>query len=82
MRDKTKEYTFGYFRAEVITTMFSIIIFFTLTLWLVFFGYKRIATEQVIDTKVMLISASVGLFFNLYNNKLMLERGTSYSRKL
>ena len=30
----------------------------------------------------MLISATVGFFFNLYNSKLMLERGTIYSRKL
>ena len=30
----------------------------------------------------MLISATIGFFFNLYNGKLMLERGTVYSRKL
>lgn len=82
MKQKSKDFTYGYFRAEVIATSLNIIVIFTVTLWIMFLGYLRIKTEGALNSKIMLISATLSFFLNLYLNKQMMERGSIFSRKL
>lgn len=63
-RSKDKEFTFGYHRAEILGAMTSTIIIWVLTLFLLQEAYNRFINPHEIDANIMLITASIGLFFN------------------
>ena len=65
MRPASKELTFGWHRAEIIGTMISIIFLLTMTLWLLYEAINRLANAEEVKGKEMLITAVMGLFFNL-----------------
>ena len=71
MREATKELTFGWHRAEIIGTMMSVIFLLTLTMWLLFEAINRIVKPQEVKGKEMIITAVMGLFFNLVQMKIL-----------
>jgi zinc transporter 2 len=59
-------FTFGYFRAEIVGAFFSVMIIWILTIILLCESIQRLFdTHHRIDGKIMLISASIGLVFNM-----------------
>lgn len=71
MRPASKELTFGWHRAEIIGTMISVIFLFTLTIWLLFEAMKRIVEPQEVKGPEMIITAVLGLCFNLIQMKIL-----------
>lgn len=71
MRPASKELTFGWHRAEIIGTMISVIFLFTLTIWLVFEAMKRMVDEQEVKGFEMLVTAVMGLIFNLIQMSIL-----------
>lgn len=64
-REASKELTFGWHRAEIIGTIASVIFLLTITMWLLTEAIKRMITPQEVKAKEMMITAVMGLFFNL-----------------
>lgn len=58
-------FTFGYFRAEVVGALVSVITIWILTVILLQEAYERLVDPKPIDAKVMLITAIIGLICNL-----------------
>jgi zinc transporter 2 len=59
-------FTFGYYRAEIVGAFFSVMIIWILTIILLCESIQRLFDiHHHIDGKIMLISASIGLVFNL-----------------
>jgi zinc transporter 2 len=67
----SKELTFGWHRAEIIGTMVSVIFLLTLTMWLLFEAVNRIVKPQEVKGKEMMITAVMGLFFNLIQMQIL-----------
>jgi len=65
LRPASNERTYGWHRAEIMGTLFSIAFLLSLTIWLVFEATKRIYEPQPIESGTMLITAVAGLIFNL-----------------
>ncbi|KAI9471904.1 MAG: cation efflux protein [Benjaminiella poitrasii] len=61
----TKKHTFGFHRAEVIAALVSVLTIWVLTGFLVLEAINRIKSPQVIDAKLMCITASIGVFVNI-----------------
>ena len=57
--------TFGYHRAEIIGALCSVILIWGLTIWLVYEAVLRIMYPGVINGLIMMITASIGLGFNI-----------------
>lgn len=57
--------SFGYHRAEILGAMTSILLIWGLLVWLFTEAIKRIITPEPVDGEVMLITACVGLIFNI-----------------
>jgi len=64
-RPVTKNRTFGFFRAEILASLFNGITLLLITAYIFWEGYKRIVAPEVIDTLPMFIVAVVGLIVNL-----------------
>ena len=58
--------TFGYHRAEVIGALASVVLIWGLTMWLVIMAVDRLFNPQEINGLIMLITACVGLSYNLF----------------
>ena len=63
--------SFGYHRAEVIGTLVSVIGLQALTIWLVYEATLRFFNPPKIDGPIMLITAVLGLLFNLIQMKIL-----------
>ncbi|OBZ91094.1 Zinc transporter 4 [Choanephora cucurbitarum] len=61
----TKRHTYGFHRAEVISALVSVLTIWVLTGFLVFEAIERIRTPQVIDAKLMCITAAIGVMINI-----------------
>ncbi len=57
--------TFGYHRAEIIGALCGVILIWGLTLWLVYEAVLRVIFPAKINGGIMLITAGIGLGFNL-----------------
>lgn len=65
-RPATKRFSFGWYRAEVIGALTSVIMIWAVTGVLVYMAIQRmISKEYNIDATIMLISASVGVVVNI-----------------
>eukprot|EP01017_Pseudomicrothorax_dubius_P005301 TRINITY_DN11307_c0_g1_i3.p1 TRINITY_DN11307_c0_g1~~TRINITY_DN11307_c0_g1_i3.p1 ORF type:complete len:325 (-),score=32.05 TRINITY_DN11307_c0_g1_i3:108-1082(-) len=64
-RPPTPIYTFGFQRAEVIGSFISIMLIWVLTGMLIWEAVERLFHPQLIDTNVMVVTAAIGLAFNL-----------------
>ncbi|RWS20711.1 Zinc transporter 2-like protein, partial [Leptotrombidium deliense] len=62
----TKEKTFGYYRAEVIGALMSILLIWVVTGALVFIAINRLIHNQHdVDARIMVITAAIGVFVNI-----------------
>ncbi|KAI9478662.1 MAG: cation efflux protein [Benjaminiella poitrasii] len=61
----TKRHTFGFHRAEVIAALVSVLTIWVLTGFLVHEAIQRIKNPQVINAKLMCITASIGVLVNI-----------------
>ncbi|EPB89027.1 hypothetical protein HMPREF1544_04150 [Mucor circinelloides 1006PhL] len=61
----TKKHTFGFHRAEVIAALVSVLTIWVLTGVLVMEAIERLRKPQVIDAKLMCITASIGVLVNV-----------------
>ena len=62
---KTKVFTYGYHRAEILGAMASILLIWVLTIGLGVFAYYRILDPPEVDAKIMFGVAIIGLLVNL-----------------
>ncbi|GAA5814277.1 hypothetical protein MFLAVUS_007771 [Mucor flavus] len=61
----TKKHTFGFHRAEVIAALVSVLTIWVLTGFLVKEAIERLRNPQVIDAKLMCITATIGVLVNV-----------------
>ena len=64
-RPANKERTFGFYRSEVLASLFNGITLLLITAYIFWEGYKRIVAPEPIDKLPMFIVAVVGLIVNL-----------------
>ncbi|KAL3103121.1 hypothetical protein niasHS_002307 [Heterodera schachtii] len=63
--NSNRRFTFGYLRAEFIGALASIFIIWTITILMIVFATQRIISGQMtVDTRIMFITALVGIVFN------------------
>jgi zinc transporter 2 len=67
--------SYGYHRAEVIGAMGSILLIWALTVWLIYEAVERVMHPHDVDGKYMLITACIGLFFNIVMGKILHSGG-------
>lgn len=65
-RASTKEFTYGFYRAEILAAIANGIILIFLTLYIFYQSYRRFLTPQRINGPEMFIIAVIGLAANLY----------------
>lgn len=70
-KEASRRLTFGYHRAEVIGALASVILIWGLTLILVLEAIERVIHPVDVDGKTMLITAFLGLVFNLIMVKVL-----------
>jgi len=62
---KTKVFTYGYHRAEILGAMASILLIWLITIVLMVLAYDRIKNPTIVDAKIMFAIAGIGLLVNL-----------------
>ena len=62
---KTKVFTYGYHRAEILGAMVSILLIWVITIVLMALAYDRIKNPTIVDAKIMFGIAGIGLLVNL-----------------
>lgn len=70
-KEANRRLSFGFHRAEVIGALASVILIWALTLVLVLEAIERIINPVKVDGKIMLVTASLGLVFNLIMVKVL-----------
>uniref|UniRef100_A0AC35UGA5 ZT_dimer domain-containing protein n=1 Tax=Rhabditophanes sp. KR3021 TaxID=114890 RepID=A0AC35UGA5_9BILA len=88
-RKPTSKYSFGFYRAEIIGAMASIVLIYILTTALIIMAAERIYNNDFeVDANTMLITASAGVVFNLimaavlhFGNQSHSHFGMSHSHK-
>ncbi len=62
----SKEYTFGYFRAEIIAAIINGVILVLISIFIFYESYMRIFSPQQIKVKEMIVISIAGFLANLY----------------
>lgn len=70
-KEANRRLSFGFHRAEVIGALASVILVWALTLILVIEAIGRVLHPVEVDGKIMLITATLGLIFNLIMVKIL-----------
>lgn len=65
-RGTTQQFTYGYYRAEILAAMANAIVLFLLTILIFYESYLRFRSPQPINGPEMFVIAVVGLAANLY----------------
>lgn len=65
-KKSTKNFTFGYYRAEILSAIANGLILIFVTLYIFYESYIRFSSPQLIKGPEMLIISIIGLFGNLY----------------
>ncbi|XP_068746112.1 proton-coupled zinc antiporter SLC30A2-like isoform X2 [Montipora capricornis] len=74
-----KKRTFGYYRAEVLGALVSVLIIWVLTGVLVYLAVQRVITQEFeIDADIMLITAGVGLAVNILLGIILHQTGMGH----
>ena len=77
-RPATRKLTFGWYRAEILGALISVILVWAITAVLVMLAIQRLAqNEYEIDAHVMLITSSLGVGINLFMG-VQLQHGHSH----
>ncbi|KAL1492955.1 hypothetical protein ABEB36_011112 [Hypothenemus hampei] len=78
-RPKTKKMSFGYYRAEVIGALTSVLLIWVVTGILVYMAVQRIVYENFeIDAPVMLITSGIGVVVNIIMGLSLHDHGHSH----
>jgi len=77
-RKANSSYTFGFYRSEVIGALISVITIWILTVILIQEAYERFKNPKTIDSKIMLITAIIGLICNLSMMSVLHSSGISH----
>lgn len=64
-RPATKNMSFGWYRAEVIGALSSVLLIWVVTGILCYIAVERIYTDFEIESSIMLITASIGVVVNI-----------------
>lgn len=79
-RPATRKMSFGWYRAEVIGALFSVLMIWLVTGLLVYLAIERLRTKEFeIDSQVMVITASAGLLVNIIMAVALNVDGHSHS---
>ncbi len=70
-RRPTKKFTYGYYRAEILTAIINGIAIIGITIYIFYQAYMRFLTPEAIRGPEMLVIAIIGLIANLYIIKRM-----------
>lgn len=62
----TQQFTYGYYRAEILAAVINGVILILITLYIFYQSYLRFLSPQIIKGPEMFIIAIIGLFANLY----------------
>lgn len=65
-KGSTQQFTYGYYRAEILAAVTNGVILILITLYIFYQSYERFLTPQIIKGPEMFIIAIIGLFANLY----------------
>lgn len=57
--------SYGYHRAEILGALVSVLVIWGLTIWLFIEAVGRVIEPEEIDDTIMLVTAFLGLFFNI-----------------
>jgi len=74
-KEATGRYSFGYHRAEIIGALFSIMLIWGLTVWLVVEAITRLITKPDVDGKIMFIVACLGILVNIIMGAILFQGG-------
>ncbi len=77
-RKSNSFYTFGYHRAEVLGAFSSVVAIWIITIFLIQEAYGRLIHPSPIDSKIMLITAIIGLICNLSMMSVLHSSGHSH----
>ena len=67
----SKNMSYGYHRAEIIGALGSVVFIWGLTIWLLYEALMRLIYPTEVKGLVMMITAGIGLVFNLIMGKLL-----------
>jgi cobalt-zinc-cadmium efflux system protein len=70
-KPKDEQRTYGYRRAEILAAFINASVLFGISIILMFEAVKRFASPQIIDGKLMMIVAAIGLAANLFSVYLL-----------
>ena len=74
-RPASKNMSYGYHRAEIIGALGSVVFIWGLTIWLLWEALMRFIYPTEVKGLVMMITAGIGLVFNLIMGKLLHSHG-------
>jgi len=74
-REAGERFSFGYHRAEIIGALFSIILIWGLTIWLVYEAIHRLIERPDVDGKIMFIVACLGILVNIIMGAILFQGG-------
>ncbi|XP_064652137.1 proton-coupled zinc antiporter SLC30A2-like isoform X8 [Lineus longissimus] len=78
-RPATKKMSFGWYRAEVMGALVSVLMIWVVTGILVYMAVLRVINEDYeIDAKIMLITAAVGVMFNIVMGCTLHQHGHTH----
>lgn len=66
MKKPTKKFTFGYYRAEILSAVINGLILIFVTLYIFYEAYRRFSSPLLIKGPEMLVISIIGLIANLY----------------
>jgi zinc transporter 2 len=79
LKPATEHLTFGWNRADVLGTLTSVVCLVVATLWLAVEATKRILHPEELNPPVMLLTATVGLLFNIVQIYILHQNDGHYS---
>ncbi len=65
-RSATKNHSFGFYRSEILGSLASIFVVWTMNVWLMVEAVHRMWNPQPIDGKVMLVTSIIGIVVNVW----------------
>lgn len=65
-RAATKKHSFGFYRSEILGSLASIFVVWSMNVWLMVEAVRRMFNPQPIDGKVMLITSIIGIVVNVW----------------
>lgn len=75
----TSSYSFGFYRAEILGALISVMLIWLLTIFLITEAIERMKNPSSIDGKMMFIVASLGIIVNIAMGLVLMKSGHGHS---